>query len=405
MQQLPPAQYGSPSAEGERFELIDALRGFALAGVLLVNLGSFTLYAFLDEAAKAALPTARFDRIADAIKSLLVEDKAITLFSMLFGLGFALQLERAETRGSAGLRLYLRRIGVLLLFGVVHSYLFWWGDILLIYALMGLLLVVCRNLSQRMLLVLGFFVALAPALAEPWIDALLQGLPTQEAMERANIAAFSSPHWARALAQNLTFSNWAYLAWWGVFPFVFGRFLLGYWAGRSELLQRPDIHRGLLLRLFLVTALIGSAATLLGYFESRIASRIAVLAGQAGTLLFEMILRTGPLALGIAYATGFALLFLRPSCRRYLRPLAPVGRMALTNYLLQTAVCLPVFYGVGLGIGPRYGVVGILSAWILLFGAQIVFSHWWLSRYRFGPMEWLWRSLTYARMQPMKRIV
>jgi uncharacterized protein len=67
-------------------------------------------------------------------------------------------------------------------------------------------------------------------------------------------------------------------------------------------------------------------------------------------------------------------------------------------------VCLPVFYGVGLGIGPRYGVVGILSAWILLFGAQIVFSHWWLSRYRFGPMEWLWRSLTYARWQPLKRV-
>lgn len=404
MQSLPPVQYGSPSAEGERFELIDALRGFALAGVLLVNLGSFTLYAFLDEAAKAALPTARFDRIADAIKSLLVEDKAIALFSMLFGLGFALQLERAEKRGSAGLRLYLRRIGVLLLFGVVHSYLFWWGDILLIYALMGLLLVVCRNLSQRMLLVLGFFVALAPALAEPWIDALLQGLPTQETMERANIAAFSSPRWTLALAQNLTFSNWTYLAWWGVFPFVFARFLLGYWAGRSELLQRPDIHRSLLLRLFLVTAPLGSAATLLGYFESRVASRIGALAGQVGILLFEMILRAGPLALGIAYATGFALLFLHPSCRRYLRLLAPVGRMALTNYLLQTAVCLSLFYGAGLGVGPRYGLVGILSTWVLLFGAQIFFSHWWLSHYRFGPMEWLWRSLTYVRRQALKRI-
>lgn len=404
MRQPSSEQCASPSAEGERFELIDALRGFALGGVLLVNLGSFTLYNFLDDAAKAALPTAGFDRMADAVKSLLVEDKAITLFSMLFGLGFALQLERAQTRGSGGLRLYLRRIGVLLLFGAVHSYLFWWGDILLIYALMGLLLVVCRNLSQRMLLALGFFVALAPALVEPWIDILLQGLPTQEAMEKANLAAFSSPHWALASAQNMAFSNWAYLAWWGVFPFVFGRFLLGYWAGRSGLLQRPDIHRGLLLRMFVVTALIGSAATLLGYFESRITGRIAGLAGQAGMLLFEMILRAGPLALGIAYATGFALLFLRPSCRRYLRAFAPVGRMALTNYLLQTAVCLSVFYGVGLGIGPRYGFVGIFSAWFVLFGAQIVFSRWWLSRYRFGAMEWLWRSLTYARMQPLKHI-
>jgi len=291
----------------------------------------------------------------------------------------------------------------LLLFGMVHSYLFWWGDILLIYALMGLLPILCRNLSQRMLLGLGFFVALAPALVEPWIDKWLHGLPTQEAMEKANLAAFSSPHWELALAQNLAFSNWAYFAWWGVFPFVLGRFLLGYWAGRSGLLQRPDLHRGLLRRLFLFTALIGSAATLLGYFESRMTGGIADLAGQAGTLLLEMILRAGPLALGIAYATGFALLFLHPSCRRYLRSLAPVGRMALTNYLLQTAVCLSVFYGVGLGVGPKYGFVGLLSAWFLLFGAQIFLSRWWLSRYRFGPMEWLWRSLAYGRRQPLKR--
>jgi uncharacterized protein len=77
--------------------------------------------------------------------------------------------------------------------------------------------------------------------------------------------------------------------------------------------------------------------------------------------------------------------------------------MALSNYLLQTAVCLFVFYGVGLGVGPRYGYVGILTAWMLLFGAQVVASHWWLGRYRFGPMEWLWRSLTYWQAQPLRR--
>lgn len=375
------------------------MRGFALAGVLLVNLGSFTLYAFLDDAARAALPTAGFDRMADAIKSLLVEEKAITLFSMLFGLSFALQLERAETRGSAGLRSYLRRIGVLLLFGVIHSYLFWWGDILLIYALMGLLLVLCRNLSSRALLVLGLSVALGlPALAAPWMEVLAEGMSTQEAMERANMAAFSSPRWTAALAQNMIFSNWAYVVWWDVWPFVFGRFLLGYWAGRTGLLQRPEVHRELLRRLFIAAAIIGITATGLGYFEESLDTGV----GQPGSVLLGIVLRAGPLALGIAYASGFALLFLHPSCRRFLRLLAPVGRMALTNYLLQTAVCLAVFYGAGLGVGPRYGLVGILSMWVLLFGAQIFFSHWWLSRYRFGPMEWLWRSLTYARRQPMK---
>jgi uncharacterized protein len=404
MQPLPPTQYGSPSAEGERLELIDALRGFALAGVLLVNLSSFTLYAFLDDAARAALPTAGFDRVADAIKSLLVEEKAITLFSMLFGLGFALQLGRAQTRGSAGLRLYLRRIGVLLLFGLIHSYLFWWGDILLIYALMGLLLVVCRRLSSRALLLLGLPVALVlPALIESWMEALLKGMPSQDMMERANLAAFSSPHWTTALAQNVVFSNWAYVVWWDVWPFVLGRFLLGYWAGRAGLLQRPEVHRETLNRLFIATTIIGAAATGLGYFEESLETNISAFAGQPGLALLRIVLRAGPLALGVAYAAGFALLFLHASCRRYLRVLAPVGRMALTNYLLQTAVCLSVFYGAGLGVGPRYGLVGILSAWIVLFGAQIFFSRWWLSRYRFGPMEWLWRSLTYARRQPLKR--
>lgn len=401
MQQLPSAQYASPSTEGERLELIDALRGFALAGVLLVNLGSFTLYAFLDDAARAALPTAGFDRIADAIKSLLVDEKAITLFSILFGLGFALQLERAETRGSAGLRLYLRRIGVLLLFGVIHSYLFWWGDILLVYALMGLLLVLCRKLSSRALLLLGLLGALVlPALIKPWMEALLEGMPAQDTMERGNLVAFSSPHWTTALAQNVVFSNWAYVVWWDVWPFVFGRFLLGYWAGRAGLLQRPEVHWELLHRLFTAASIIGITATGLGYFEESLGTG----AGQPGAVLLGIVLRAGPLALGIAYASGFALLFLHPSCRRYLCVLAPVGRMALTNYLLQTAVCLSVFYGAGLGVGPRYGLVGILSTWVLLFGAQIFFSHWWLSRYRFGPMEWLWRSLSYASRQPLKRV-
>ncbi|MET1163006.1 MAG: DUF418 domain-containing protein [Pseudoxanthomonas sp.] len=402
MHPLLPTRHDGPTAAGERLELIDALRGFALAGVLLVNLDSFSLYAFLDGVARAALPTAGFDLRVDAIKSLLVDEKAVTVFSMLFGLGFALQLERAEARGSMGLKLYARRMGVLLLFGLVHSYLFWWGDILLVYALMGFLLVLCRRLSQRALLASGFFVALVlPAVASPWIDPLLKGMPSQGAMEAANLAAFSSPNWLVAWAQNVVFSNWAYTVWWTIWPFVFGRFLLGFWAGRTGLLQQPEKHRHLLLGIFKAAAIIGTAATALEYFEQPLSAAFSTTAGTWGSIALALVMRAGPLGLGIAYAAGFALLFLHEPARRYLRLLAPVGRMALTNYLAQTAVCLALFYGAGLGIGPKYGVLGILSAWIALFGAQVFFSRWWLSRYRFGPVEWLWRSLTYANRQPM----
>ncbi|MGH8027193.1 MAG: DUF418 domain-containing protein, partial [Pseudoxanthomonas sp.] len=225
--------------------------------------------------------------------------------------------------------------------------------------------------------------------------------PFESVITNSGIPGCCTPHWPVALTQNMVFSSWAYAAWWGVWPFVFGRFLLGYWAGREGLLQRPEAHRRLLQRLFIVTAIIGAAATALGHFEKPLHVNISAFAGQPGSVLLRLVLGGGPLALGIAYATGFALLFLRAPCRRYLRLLAPVGRMALTNYLTQTAVCVSVFYGVGLGVGPGYGIAGILLAWILLFGAQVLLSRWWLSRYRFGPMEWLWRSLTYGRRQPL----
>lgn len=133
-----PPTIPAPAAGPERIDLIDALRGFALAGVLLVNLDSFTLYDYLDDAARAALPSATLDSMLRRWLDVFANDKAITLFSLLFGLGFAVQLERADARGAPGLRLYLRRVAVLGLFGLIHAYLLWWGDILLIYALLAL---------------------------------------------------------------------------------------------------------------------------------------------------------------------------------------------------------------------------------------------------------------------------
>jgi uncharacterized protein len=115
---------------------------------------------------------------------------------------------------------------------------------------------------------------------------------------------------------------------------------------------------------------------------------------------------TAFLALACAYAAGFALLFQRPRWQRILQAFSPVGRMALTNYLLQTVIALWLFYGYmpGPGWSGQVGPVGLVPILIGVFGAQIVFSAWWLRRYRFGPMEWLWRSLTYGRPQPMRRL-
>lgn len=396
MSRMPvPATRLVPSTDTERVELIDALRGFALAGVLLANLDPLSLHYFLDEAARARLPTAGFDAWAAYATNLLVTGKSITLFSLLFGLSFSVQLERAQAKG-AGLATYLRRIAVLLLIGCLHTYLLWWGDILLVYAVLAIALIAFRRVSDRWLLVTGLALALSWPLAKPLIEQMRPpGLASAAQMHAASLAAFSSDSVAAAFTQNVAFANWNRWASWGVLPFVFADFLLGYWAGRRRLLHEPLAHAVLLRTLVVAGGLAGLVASVA---ESRVEA-----GGAAADGLQALLQRLGPLGLGCAYAAGFALLFQRPAWRRWLRWLAPVGRMALTNYLIQTPVCLALFYGIGLGLGPYAGYPGRFVAWASIFAAQIAFSHWWLARYRFGPLEWAWRSVTYGRRQALRR--
>lgn len=382
--------------------MIDALRGFALAGVLLMNLGAFTLVDHLDREGRAGLATASFDQWAGKILNLLVNGKAITVFSLLFGLGFAIQLGRAQALGANGIQIYTRRIFILLAIGVAHGYLLWWGDILQIYAVLALVLIPLRHLPDRALLLMGLFVAvLLPAMLTPWMDVLQARIPSDSEMDARSLDAFMSPSYAFAMKHNAAYVEWARLAMWGVFPFVFGRFLLGYWAGRKRLLHEPLANRTLLKRIFAVSISLGLGTTFYGAFDHGF-PELALGPAQA---LMRVLKSTSSLALGIAYITGFALLFLLPACRARLCILVPVGRMALTNYLVHTAVCVPLFYGFGLGVGPRFGYAGWLVTWTVLFTGQIITSRWWLAHFHFGPAEWMWRSLTYMRPQPMQKTV
>lgn len=393
----------APSAEGERLDLIDALRGLALAGVLLTNLRSLTLFSFLPSAGRAALPTAGFDRAAEAVMQALVFSKALTLFSLLFGLGFAMQLERARARQSAGLRVFLRRIVVLAVIGAAHAYLLWWGDILLVYALLAVPLIAFRNASGRVLVGGGLVFALVlPAALAPSLNAFASRATVLPRLAAANMQVFGGGTFLEVLRQNAVFRNALWVVLWTLPLFVFGRFLVGYWAGRSRLLADPSAHRTTLRRGLAIGLLVGSACTALEFAQGALAKTVPALASGAGGLVVRAAVEAGTLGLGIAYACGFALLFTRPRWRRWLLTLAPVGRMALSNYLVQSVVGVFVFYGIGAGVGPRFGWAGPMVTWALLFSAQMAASRWWLARFRFGPAEWLWRSLTYGHLQPMR---
>lgn len=396
----------TPTTGGERLTLLDALRGFALAGVLLANLNAFTLYGYLSPAQRAALPTAEVDYWARMALVFFVSKKFLTLFSLLFGLGFAVQLLRAEARGADAVPVYVRRLAVLLVIGLAHGTLLWWGDILRFYAGLGLALLFFRRASPGTLLGSGLVLAclgwpLLRLITDPVIGPWLERLPSSQAANAETFAIFSEGSYAEVVRRNPVHDLIDVAQFWYLPLFIFACFLLGFWAGRRQLLHAPEAHRALLRRIFAGTLALGLAGTAMQFPHPL--ERALSLAGPLGLAVVRMATTSGAIALGIAYASGFALLFLRPGWRRRLEVLAPVGRMALTNYLMQSLVCVPVFYGFGLGVGPWLGMPGRFAAFALLFGAQIVVSRWWLARFRFGPAEWLWRSLTYLKPPAMQR--
>ncbi|WP_033485113.1 DUF418 domain-containing protein [Xanthomonas phaseoli] len=393
----------APRPPAERYELIDALRGFALVGVCLVNLSSLSLYEFLDSRHQAALLNSRFDAITQVVVEWLVNIKFITIFSLLFGLGFALQLEGAQARGYNAVPHYVRRLLILLGIGAIHAWFVWWGDILFTYAVVGLLMVPFRHASNHVLLVSGLLVAVLPPLIAPAVRPLLPELAPQAQMYSRALKAFSDESWMQALLFNMQMSKWTRLSNWALVCFVLGRFLLGYWAGRTGLLQAPERHLPLLRRILFGALLAWLAATVLGGVQEPMRNAWPPIDIEPVKVAIRMLLRIGPLALGIAYAAGFALLYCRPGWGKRVVWLVPMGRMALTNYLTQSLIGIALFYGIGLGIGPRHGAISILTTCALVLALQARWSRWWLNRFQYGPAEWLWRWATYGERPRWRR--
>lgn len=394
----------APTAESERLEVMDALRGFALLGVLIVNLRDLSLFELLPEAARAALPTARWDHFLEIGMAALVDAKAMTVFTILFGVGFALQMQRAkETKRRT--MVYVRRLCVLLLIGLLHAF-FWWGDILVLYALMGLLLVPLAGRQARTLALIGMAVALfSSPLLRPVMNELLPKIASSKDASASALTAFSANQWDTMLSTNASHFVWSRISAWGLPFFTLGRLLLGVALGYAGVLRNPETRQRFWRRLTWAALSAGILLTAFVMLRDHgvIGAGSVWWKAEPGRSLVRIARSGGSLFLGLGYVGLFVLLFQRVRWRRWLHYFSPIGRMALTNYLAQTVLGIALFYGVGFGIGPRFGLAGVLLAGAIIFSAQLWLSRWWLVRFRFGPVEWIWRCLTYGRRFSLRR--
>ena len=399
----------APIDAAERLLTLDVLRGMALLGVLVANVWLWFSGLFLRMADfRPQLTTLTTDSAAYHLISVLVSGRAISVFSFLFGVGLAVQMLRAEARGTDAAPLYRRRMAVLLAIGVAHGVLLWYGDILTVYAMLGLVLLLFRRRGDRTLLAwAAVLLVVVPLAFTAWTVATRDGsapanaaAASAAAAQRAGtLEALRSADPRRIVPENLRWIRHTYLGpiAMAIFPPVFGCFLLGLWAGRRRIFERVPAHAAAFRRTMLWGLGVGLAASV-AYQVLRTTRGASEDAWVALLLSALHVLAVVPLAAG--YVSATVLLLERPAWRARLAVFAPVGRMALTNYLTQTVICLAIFYGGGL-VG-RVGVAAALGISLAVFAVQMAWSPWWLARHHFGPMEWVWRSLTYGRVQPMR---
>ena len=386
------------------------VRGFALFGVLLVNMFNFGAYSIVWNEPG--------DEIAFSVMRFFFETKSWRLFSFLFGFGFALQMIRAEERGTKFAPIYLRRLIILFVIGAGHA-LIYDGDILMLFAELGLVLVLFRKVPLKLLLVLSVALLAVfpigrvatsllepaqPALTTDYSARLQEATAEMEENRRTHVYAVGSMR--EVMADNAFLKN----------PFArplgpesslarFAMFLLGLYVGRRRIFQDIPKHLQLIRRVFWWGVPIG--------LVSMVAERIlnattgySVFREQQATLLpqlFGDVLFTyGSTLLALGYAAGITLLAQHHLGRRLLSPLGAAGRLALTVYLSGSFMFGTLFYGFAFGNAFWLGPAAVTGYAILFFAIQIVFAVWWTNRFRFGPMESLWRALTYLNLPSMR---
>ena len=402
--------HAAPVVQDARIDSIDVLRGFALLGILVMNIQLFAMpdAAYFNPTAYGDLEGANFYVWLGG--RMLADQRFMTIFSMLFGAGIVLMTARAEERGPTG-RVHYRRMAWLALIGLLHAHLLWAGDILFLYAVCGMVAYPFRKQSPRTLLVIGTAtvavasaIFLAVGLSMPYWPAeglaeVTKGWQPPQAVVDSTLAAYRGGWLDQLPLRSMTalgFETVAILFWggWragGLMLIGMALFKLDVFSARRS----PRFYGALIAVALLVGLPLEAYGVVLDFRH-----------GWAATWSFfqgKQFNYWPSIAVSLGYV-GLVMLACRSNAlRRATRPFAAVGQTALSNYLLQTVICTTIFYGHGLGLYgsvDRLGQFGVVAA---VWAVQLIVSPLWLRRFRFGPAEWAWRSLTYGARQPLRR--
>ncbi|WP_240455731.1 DUF418 domain-containing protein [Virgibacillus sp. Bac332] len=384
----------TPTREKDRLVWIDAARGFAIFGIFIVNIGAFSAPYFLYGGEGVAWPSS-LDHTVQGIIDIFFQASFYSLFSILFGFGIQLMKEGLFVKGIAFYPILIRRLMVLIGFGIIHAFLIWHGDILLSYGIIGLFLLLFLDVKDRTLLgwgvtllvgsvsMLTLFLYNARHFLNEYDDVMIN-----QALENYQSTTIQAIWY-----QN--FQDWMYgnggIVFFIMIATILPLFLFGMYIARKRWLHKPKQYHSIIKRLWFSSLILFILLKLAPYLFGNPTwfSMIQDNIGGSFSALF--------------YLTSITLLAQTKVGAAILQPLVYVGRMALTNYITQSVICFVLFYGVGLGLyGAISPLIGVLMV-IVIYFLQIIYSKWWFIHFRFGPLEWIWRSLTYNQKQYLRR--
>lgn len=402
-----------PLVKQDRISVIDALRGFALIGIIVAHAAG--QYLAGPSPSDYNIVFSPFDKFVSDLSAILTFGKFFTIFSFLFGLSFAIQMDNAARTGRPFVGRTVWRLVILFGIGFIHN-LFYSGDILCIYGTLGLFLVLFRKVNNRIFLIIGLLLVFNAPLFVSRVQSQFAPQPTPAQVEAGKAQATEfmkitteefrikqSGTLAEVVQMNLhggLVSTLIFQLFTGRLFITLGLFLLGLWAGRKRLFIDTPGHQQFFRQLLRWSGILAVISTTVFWWltDGNLFAQPEGWTGVVSNTAFDIHQAT----LSAFYVSGITLLFWQTSAG-FLHRLVPVGRMGLTTYLTDSTFGVLLFLGYGLGQLGHLGVAASVGLGLAFFALQIPFSNWWLARYQYGPVEWLWRSLTYLKAQPWRK--